>query len=52
MHEAEVTFKFRGLTKAGLAKLYERFPPPEGRRPRLGRGGGRARAAGGPPWSR
>jgi hypothetical protein len=31
MRESEVTFKFRGLTKAGLAKLYERFPPPEGK---------------------
>lgn len=29
MRESEQVFKFRGLTKAGLAKLYERFPPPE-----------------------
>ena len=31
MRESEVTFKFRGLTKAGLSKLYDRFPPPEGK---------------------
>ena len=31
MRESEETFKFRGLTKAGLNKLYERFPPPEGK---------------------
>jgi hypothetical protein len=30
MRDSEVTFKFRGLTKAGLRKLYDRFPPPEG----------------------
>jgi small-conductance mechanosensitive channel len=29
MRESEVTFKFRGLTKAGLRKLFDRFPPPE-----------------------
>jgi hypothetical protein len=29
MRESEVTFKFRGLTKAGLNKLYERFPAPD-----------------------
>jgi hypothetical protein len=29
MHESEVTFKFRGLTKAGLKRLQGRFPPPE-----------------------
>lgn len=30
MRDSEVTFKFRGLTKAGLRKLYDRFPAPEG----------------------
>jgi hypothetical protein len=29
MRESEVTFKFRGLTKAGLRKVQDRFPPPE-----------------------
>jgi len=29
MRDSEQVFKFRGLTKAGLAKLYERFPAPE-----------------------
>lgn len=31
MRKSEVTFKFRGLTKAGLNKLFDRFPPPEGK---------------------
>lgn len=29
MRESETVFKFRGLTKAGLGKLYERFPAPD-----------------------
>ena len=31
MRASEVTLKFRGLTKAGLQKVYDRFPPPEGK---------------------
>jgi hypothetical protein len=29
MRESEQVFKFRGLTKAGLNKLYERYPAPD-----------------------
>jgi hypothetical protein len=29
MRASEVTFKFRGLTKAGLKKITDRFPPPD-----------------------
>lgn len=29
MRDSEVTFKFRGLSKAGLRKIQDRFPPPE-----------------------
>lgn len=29
MRESEVTFKFRGLTKAGRLKIEARFPPPD-----------------------
>jgi hypothetical protein len=29
MRDSEVTFKFRGLTKNGIRKLFERFPPPD-----------------------
>src|SRR5690349_14727540 len=29
MHESEVIFKFRGLTRSAIKKLQERYPPPE-----------------------
>jgi hypothetical protein len=29
MHESEVIFKFRGLTRSAIRKLQERYPPPD-----------------------
>lgn len=29
MHESEVTFKFRGLTRVGLKRLQEQYPAPD-----------------------
>jgi hypothetical protein len=29
MRDSETTFKFRGLTKNAIRKLFERFPPPD-----------------------
>jgi hypothetical protein len=29
MHDSEVTFKFRGLTRGAIRKLQEKFPPPD-----------------------
>lgn len=29
MHESETTFKFRGLTKNAIRRLFEQFPPPD-----------------------
>jgi hypothetical protein len=29
MHDSEVTFKFRGLTRAAIKKLQQRYPPPD-----------------------